>query len=139
MENVKQNNATEVEALVSQKENSMQQELKKVLEDNRKLMDENISLRNQNIQMKNALGMRERIGMLLDVMEQISKFPSVYQNMVKGEIMYLVSGYDHYGFFKKEKKEPEDTENEIKGEPDPVEPECETATAEPECPTPTEE
>lgn len=128
METVRQNNAAGVEAPVSEKEITLQEELKKVLEDNRKLMDENISLRNQNIQMKNALGMRERISMLLDVMEQISKFPSVYQNMVKGEIMYLVSGYDHYGFFKK--AEPEVTADKVQGEPEP---------AEPECPTPTEE
>ena len=130
METVRQNNAAGVETPVSEKEIALQEELKKVLEDNHKLMDENISLRNQNIQMKNALGMRERIGMLLDVMEQISKFPSVYQNMVKGEIMYLVSGYDHYGFFKNEKEEPEVTADKVQGEPDP---------AEPECPTPTEE
>ena len=130
MENVKQNPEAGVAAYDHDKEVELQQELKKVLEDNRKLMDENISLRNQNIQMKNALGLRERIGMLLDVMEQISKFPSVYQNMVKGEIMYLVSGYDHYGFFKNEKAEPEVTADKVQGESDP---------AEPECPTPTEE
>ena len=130
MENVKQNPEVDVAAYGHDEEVELQQELEKVLEENRMLMDENISLRNQNIQMKNALGLRERIGMLLDVMEQISKFPSVYQNMVKGEIMYLVSGYDHYGFFKNEKAEPEVTADKVQGESD---------TAEPECPTPTEE